>query len=250
MELTIDAGAFKNMRKLEKITLPFVGATAKSDAYLNQTAPAVGDEKKATDKERSFGYVFGEDESDNAAGISFNYGSGSATFYIPVTLNEITIKSQTAINIPMYAFCGLTQVSIINLQGNIAAIGEAAFKNATQLSKINIPATVGVIYESAFEGATALKIFGTDFKFDDGSALTEIKDKAFKGTKLTDFVLPASVTVIGEESFANSSLTAFTFSSALTKIGAYAFYGSKNLSTTVPIGITVGVNAFAETAVV
>lgn len=256
VDLTIDAGAFRNMRGLEKITLPFVGANANSDAYMNETEPATGDKVKATDKARSFGYIFGEEESDVSSAVTFTYGDGSsqtATFYIPVALTEITIKAENEINIPMYAFCGLARISTVNLEGNIKAIGVSAFKNMTGLNKINIPQSVKVIYENAFEGTTSLKVFGDNgFKFDNGSQLTEIKEAAFKNTKLTGFdVSGTHVTKIGDYAFYGSSLQTFTFNATIEAVGAYAFANSENLETVTnkPADDKCGVNAFAGTKV-
>ena len=239
--LTIDAGAFKNMRALTKITLPFVGANAYSDAYYNETEPAKADELKATDKERLFGYIFGEDEdvSGYAAAITQSYGDKSdmtATFYIPATLREVAISATNEINIPMYAFCGISGITTVNLNGNIKAIGVAAFKNAIGLKKINIPASVKFIYDSAFEGAESIKTFGENgFTIDANSTLTEIRESAFKGTKLTSFDISGTqVKEIGNYAFYGSALTTFTFSAQIETIGAYAFANSAKLEVVKP----------------
>jgi|GEM_PF-2930123 len=245
--LTIDEGAFKNMRALEKITLPFVGASRISDADYNETE---GDEQKATDKERSFGYIFGEEENAASSKITFTYGDKSdmtADFYIPVALTEITIKADKEINIPMYAFCGLTRVETVTLSGNIKAIGRAAFKNMDKLTKVNIPSSVKAIYDNAFEGTAKLKVFGENgFKFDDGSLLTEIRDGAFKNTRLQSFDISGTqVKTIGDSAFYGSALTSFTFSAAIEKVGAYAFASSKDLIVSIP-ACEIGVNAFED----
>lgn len=250
--LTIDAGAFKNMRALSKITLPFIGANGYSDADYNETAPALGEELKATDKERLFGYIFGEEEVDYCASITQSYGDKSdmtATFYIPAALSEITVKAENEINIPMYAFCGVNGITAVNLDGNIKAIGRAAFKNTVGLKKINIPASVKIIYDSAFDGATSLRTFGDNgFKFDDGSLLEEIRESAFKGTRLTEFSLAeTNVKTIGDYAFYGSALTAFTFSAEIENIGAYAFANSTSLAITERPTCPTGVFAYAGT---
>ena len=256
VELTIDKGAFKNMRALEKITLPFVGANGFSDAYFNETAPALGDALKATDSERLFGYIFGEDEYDYGAKIAQAYGdtdSMTATYYIPATLREITISAENEINIPMYAFYGLDGITIIKLNGSIKAIGVAAFKNAKGLKSLNIPAGVKVIYANAFEGAESFRDFGDNgFKIDANSSLEEIKDSAFKGTNLRSFDLSdTQVATIGDYAFYGSALTSFTFSAKIsgkTTVGAYAFANSSKLDCDVSDCIE-GVNAFIGTPV-
>lgn len=247
--LTIDAGAFKNMRALKKITLPFIGANRFSDADYNASEPAYGDGLKATDKERLFGYIFGEEENDAAAKVTQSYGdteSQTATFYIPATLTQVTLNANNATCVPMYAFCNLPQIATVTLQGNINAIGRKAFNGMAHLKKVNIPASVKTVYDSAFENATNLKIFGDDgFKIDSDSLLEEIKNSAFKGTRLTEFDLSGTqVKVIGDYAFYGSALKTIDFSATLETIGAYAFANSKDLSIIEP-SCTIGVNAFA-----
>lgn len=251
VDLTIDAGAFKNMRALEEITLPFVGANRYSDADMNGSAPASGNDLKAVNDKRSIGYIFGTEESDAASKITLTYGDVSgqtADFYIPVALIKINIVAEEEINIPMYAFCGLTRIEEITLSGNVKAIGRSAFKGMNKLSKVNIPASVEIIYDGAFEGTENLKVFGDNgFKIDENSNLTEIREGAFKETRLTSFDISGTqVKVIGDYCFYNSALKTFTFSAAIESVGAYAFANSKNLSVIEP-SCTIGVNAFAGT---
>ncbi|MBR0190417.1 MAG: leucine-rich repeat domain-containing protein [Clostridia bacterium] len=244
--LTIDEGAFKNMRALEKITLPFVGANRFSEVDqnvygidlndLNEQEKQFYKENKATDKERAFGYIFGEEENAASSKITFTYGGAdgqTADFYIPVALTEITIKADKATSIPMYAFCGLTRVETVTLSGKINAIGRAAFKDMDKLSKVNIPSGVKVIYDEAFAGTAKLKVFGENgFKFDDGSLLTEIREEAFKDTRLQSFDISGTqVTKIGNYAFAgNSNLSSVKFGTSVTEIGAYLFADCDDLT--------------------
>ena len=249
--LTIEEGAFKGMKKLEKITLPFVGATAKADAYVGETAPS----DKSVGFQRTIGYIFGTEYDDELAEGSLNYSdTGSNTVYIPSTLTEITVKAAGEYKIPMYAFCGLTQVSSVNLEGAITAIGDSAFKDMKQLNKITVPATVTAIYNSAFTGCDSLKDYneetGKGFKIADNSALVKIGDKAFKGTKIKNFVIPDGVEIIGESCFAESGIESFTFSANIKTVKAYAFYGCKSLTEVIIPALTneatLGVSCFQE----
>ena len=219
VDLTIDEGAFRNMRALKSITLPFIGANGNSDAYYNQTAPA---ENKATDKERSFGYIFGEDESDNASPMTLSYGDNdgmTAIFYIPVALKEVKVVAENEINIPMYAFCGVKRITTVSFSGKIKAIGDSAFKNMSGLKTINIPASVTVIHENAFAGASMLSAL----TFDEGSLLTEIKASAFKDCGLTTLDISGTqVNKIGDYAFSgNKSLSTLKFGTSVTNIGAW-----------------------------
>ncbi len=249
--LVIEEGAFKGMKSLKKMTIPFVGATAKADAYIGETAPS----DKSVGFGRTIGYIFGTDAYDDLAEVAVKYSeSGSNTVYIPSELTEITVKAEGEYKIPAYAFCGLTQVMTINLEGNITAVGESAFKDMKQLKKINIPATVTAIYGSAFKGCDALKDYdgesGKGLKIEDGSALVKIGDSAFNGCKIKNFVLPAGVEVIGESCFAQSDIESFTFSAAIKTVKAYAFYGCVKLTEVVIPALngeaTLGVSCFAE----
>ncbi len=126
----IDAGAFRNMYKLEKITLPFVGATANADSFQGESADA---SDKAVDAERTFGYVFGKTENEKCAPVIFTHNGkeeGNSTYYLPINLREVTIASASNYNIPMYAFCGATLISKVNLGSNVKGVGDGAFMNA------------------------------------------------------------------------------------------------------------------------
>ncbi len=146
----IDAGAFKNMKNLESLTIPFVGKNANSDAYFKESAAA---EDKSVDSERTIAYFFGEESFDDGVSVTINYGKGTTSCYMPATLKEITVKSNTAYSIPMYAFSGATNFSKIVLGENIDAIGVNAFEG-TWFASIVIPTSVKNIYKDAFKNAT------------------------------------------------------------------------------------------------
>lgn len=164
----IDGGAFKNMKSLKDITLPFVGSNVNADAYEGQSLS----EDKAIDAERLFGYIFGTEEYTGGAMItqSFNAVEGSAsTYYVPMTLRTITVAPKENYEIPMYAFSGLTLVTEINLTDKVTAIGERAFYNANCFSELKLPASVTNIYKGAFENFSTLSkidYLGTSAQWD------------------------------------------------------------------------------------
>lgn len=238
---TIDQGAFANMKKLETIELPFVGATPVADTSFNSIDEA---ENKSVGKERLFGYVFGTEEYANGLAITQNYNASStSTFYLPKTLKKVVVNNpsvDTAYNIPMYAFYGANFINEVELKGNIGIIGECAFKNALGLTKINIPASVSKICKEAFMGTANLK---NGLSFEDSATtpatISVIEESAFNGSAIASIVLPASVTEIGASCFANSKATSITLSANLTKIPTAAFANCKNLaSMTIPTNIT------------
>ena len=240
---TIDAGAFKSMKKLEKITLPFIGLNADSDSYLGESQDA---EDKAVDSERIFCHIFGTEEFEQGAAVTANFGSSTATYYLPYTLTEVTVMPGGEYGIPMYAFSGLAQISKITLGEGVNAIGAFAFENCG-VQSVSLPSTLKKIYDSAFVGATALKDGGISFE---GLKLEKIGNNAFKATKLTS--LTVDVEVIGDYAFCASSLKKVTIT-GVRQIGAWAFAECEKLtesetSVTVKSGETLvlGVNAFGD----
>lgn len=218
---TIDAGAFKQMKKLEKITLPFIGINANSDAYFGESGK---EEDKATDAERVFSHVFGTEEYDGGASVTANYGSSTATYYLPATLTEVTVSPAEAYSIPMYAFSGVAQIGKVTLGDNVDAIGAFAFENCG-VQKITFTDDLKNIYESAFVGATSLKDGGISFE---GVTLETIGKNAFKNTKLTS--LTVNVNEIGDYAFYASALQSVTLT-GVAKIGAWAFADCEKLKT-------------------
>ena len=151
----IDGGAFKNMKSLKDITLPFVGSNVNADAYEGQTLS----EDKAVDAERLFTYIFGTEEYTGGAQITQTFNTvegGSVTYYVPMTLRTVTIAPKNDYEIPMYAFSGLTLVTEINLTDKVTGIGERAFYNANCFSELKLPASITNIYKGAFENFSTL----------------------------------------------------------------------------------------------
>ena len=170
----IETGAFSNMQILESIELPFVGRYAKADAYYYENAKA---EKKAVDAERTIAHIFGTEEYDDGSAVTVNYGAGSTTCYMPVTLDKIVINAAEDYSIPMYAFNGMAKGSV-ELKGNVIAIGEKAFAG-TGFASITLPATVKTIYTGAFDGASVQSVI-----FADGASEIVVKAEAFANCKL------------------------------------------------------------------
>lgn len=159
----IDAGAFRNMKALEKLEVPFIGKTANADAFFNQTASATD---KSVDSERTLAHYFGSDSYDEGRAITV----AGKTVYMPVNFNTITVNATKGhdvvledgttdnfYSIPYDAFNGATNLTSITLKGDkLVEIGENAFNGCTGLKQITIPATVKTIYKNAFNGCTKL----------------------------------------------------------------------------------------------
>ena len=152
----IAGGAFKNMKSLKKITLPFVGKNIKADAVIN---PSQGDKGKAVDSEKSFGYIFGTDEYEGGAKIAFDYGQDSnLTVYEPMTLRTVVINPAADYELPAYAFAGLTMVPEVTFDDKVVGIGESAFEGAASILTLKISESVIHVYKNAFKDYKGEKI--------------------------------------------------------------------------------------------
>lgn len=240
----IATGAFANMTALEKITLPFVGAT-----------------KEAVNEKKTFGYVFGTESYDKGVSVTQNYNASStATYYLPETLRTVVINAAEDYKLSAYAFYGMGRLNEIEVKGSVTAIGDYAFYNCYNIKKFVMPDTVTEVGAGAFIkcvrlNTTAGVTAGDCLKF--SAALEKIGDKAFEGTKLTEITLPSGVKEIGKNAFASavdsslgitdeSELKKITLPATLKKISDYAFLKCVNLTTVVYAdGLEViGVGAF------
>ncbi|MBR2871516.1 MAG: leucine-rich repeat protein [Clostridia bacterium] len=224
----IGEGAFANMPKLKSLTLPFVGKYFNADAYANQTADGYAEPDgmdysnvKAVGAERTLDYLFGDVVYDGGAQTA---GNGK-TYYLPTTLETITIAPAKDYKLPMHAFNGIKIASEIVLNDKVTEIGVSAFSNV-KLDKLVVPSSVKNVYANAFEGCDI-----ADLSFASGSQITVLPEKCFFNSKLTKIDLPASLEVIGEKCFAatissevsSSQLKTVKLPATITKIGYAAF---------------------------
>ncbi len=246
---TIDEGAFAGMRKLAKITLPFTGASATGDAGYGDSA---SEEDKAVDAARTFGYIFGTESYNYGTQVTQYYDdANSVTYYMPLTLKEVTIAPSEDYNLPMYAFSGNTLISKVTLGDKVKVIGDGAFKDCSVLQTVAVPASVTEIGDKAFSGCAVLKDKnddnGTGLSFADNAALVKIGDEAFKGTALTNVNIPSSVTEIGAGIFRESTVRNVVLPAGVTKISSYAFYKCDKLEKVTVSAVTeIGMYAFYD----
>ena len=253
----IASGAFVGCSALEKITIPFVGAEAgktSSDTY-----------------QYPFGYIFGTVSYTGGTEVTqYYYGSStssttSSTYYIPLSLCEVTV---TGGNVLYGAFYGCSMLTSVTIPDSATSIGGSAFYNCTGLTSVTIGASVESIGSSAFRdcyklvevynksslditaGSTSNGYIGyyakNVYTEEGGSWLTDTSDGyrflydgtngyliGYRGNQ-TELALPASFTAYdGTE---------------ITEYGLYdyAFYNCSGLtSITIPDGVTsIGDRAF------
>ncbi len=134
----IEGGAFYGCGSLERITLPFVGSSIKTDADTYQYP---------------LGHIFGTSEyAGGMATVQVYYGASTSenveeTFYIPASLRTVTV---TGGNILRGAFRGCSSLIEINLPSNITSIAANAFYECKGLVSITIPEGVTSIGDWAF----------------------------------------------------------------------------------------------------
>ncbi|MCM1350393.1 MAG: leucine-rich repeat protein [Prevotella sp.] len=181
---TINASAFIGCSHLEKMTLPFVGCTTKNK---NETW------------QYPLGILFGKKEYNGGIGVEQTYYGDSLTktrtetFYIPATLQQVTI---TGGQILYGAFSNCTTLVEVTLLDEISEIGTTAFLGCSHLTRLSMGEHMSVIGESAFKDCTNLR----------------------------DMVIPDSVTVINAGSFSNcTELNAITLPAGLISVGLSAF---------------------------
>ena len=206
-------------------------------------------------RESDFNVIQNPDNTITIAG----YNGNVKNMVIPETLYGLRV---TAIGREAFLRKGLTSVL---LPDTLVTIGDYAFANGISdvsstysgqrntLTEILIPNSVMQIGEGAFQGY----IFGSAVgniqeggeltKVSFGSGIQTIGANAFRFNKLTDLVLPDSVTTIGGRAFASNQLSNVNFGRRTQTI-EYEAFSRNNLSTiTLPDTVrTIGQGAFSN----
>ena len=154
---SIGNGAFSGCSNLESLTIPFVGDSKSSTSTSSSTL---------------FGYIFGM--SSYAGGVSttqyYNSYLDCATYYIPLSLESVTV---TGGNILYGAFSGCSSLTSVTIGNGVTSIDDWAFWDCSSLTSVTI-----------------------------GNGVTSIGDSAFYYcSRLTSVTIPDSVTSIGNGAF-------------------------------------------------
>lgn len=225
----MDKGAFGYMKKLESLTLPFIGNTKNADVTFNGSAPS---EDKSVDAERTLAYLFGETEYEEGIKVTQFYaeggeeGSNNVERYLPKTLKNITVTPAEKYDIPMYAFAGNGLIKKVTLN-NVGVIGDSAFKDAIALEEVSIPATTTTINKEAFSGCVNLK---TGVTFEANSTLASLGEGVFKGcANLKNISLPNSLQVLSKNTFSGCADLSVVKLGGVNTIKGFAFDGCASI---------------------
>jgi len=232
---TIGSGALRGWESLQSLTLPYLGLSR-----ISSGADAV------------FGAIFGM-APGIADGTTLQYYSSEeyGYYYIPVTLDEVTLTGAT--RLPYGAFYGCGTIERLILNSAIASIADYALYACSSLRSVVIPNAVTSVGAYAFAGTSYRPMSLETVTIGLSSALDTVGVGAFYNCSLLDNIyLPAAVRVVNDYLFYNTpSLITMTLGggSLLMRIGDYAFYNSGIGSLTVPAGLTaIGASAFENSA--
>ena len=170
------------------------------------------------------------------------------SFKIP---DSVTIIGDGA----FYSCDSLTSVTIGN---SVTNIGERAFDDCNSLTSVTIGNSVTNIGEYAFSSClslTMVKITNLaswcNIKFDNytSNPLHYAKHLYLDGEKITELVIPDSVTSIGEDAFYNcKDFTSITIPEGVTSIGEGAFSNCTNLKIVYINSPTIATELTSDTA--
>lgn len=208
----LSSGILADCRSLETVTVPYIGTAS---VYYED----IDSEPELVVNGTPFATLFSTsvpsdlyDEDDFS--LEENYYQEYGKYYVPNTLNTITVTSATAI--PTNAFREILARNIsISLDSDM--LSDFDFDGVT-------------IEPSAFNGCKNLTSFALDNNY------KEISSSAFKNSGLESVTIPSSVRRIAENAFANcEDLTTFTVNGKNTAIYNAVLANCRSLSSvTVP----------------
>lgn len=125
------------------------------------------------------------------------------------------------------AFSGCGSIKMIDMQNQVEQIGTGAFLFCRKLNTFYAPAALRKLGDFAFAGCQNLYVADLS-----RSQLSEIPDRAFySNTKLTNIILPETVTGIGRRAFASCpKIEAIYFPGDVNHISSYAFQDCSELT--------------------
>lgn len=163
---------------------------------------------------------------------------GSAAFAGCTALTSVTMPN-TVTTIGGYAFASCSGLSgLLTIPNKVTSIGENCFIDCSGLTQVTIPSSLKYIGHYAFNFCSNLKRVNItdiaawcDIDFEDTASNPLSQDLYLNGTKVTNLVIPSSVTKIKRLAFESfRSLQQVTIPSSVAEIGFQAFYNCVGLT--------------------
>lgn len=218
---TVSDGAFYNCKNVTGVTIPnSVTKIGKSSFYGCTSIESL-----------KLPFLGGEASSSENKYLSYVFLSQGGSGTVPATLSEVIITGDSIIG--SGAFKGYSQLTNIELLGNITSIGYEAFYGCTGLTNLVIPKTVTSIGNHAFMKCTSLESITMPFvKSSTSSALCFGSFFGSYNYKYNNNNVPSTIKTVvingGDEIpdyafYECASITSITVSNSITSIGKGAF---------------------------
>lgn len=220
---TITAGAFRDCKSVQLITIPQLVSSIDVTTFDGCTALRAINVDSLNPRFLSDGQgVLYNKSCTNLLRIPEGYPS---TVYTPLGIVQ---------TVDIYAAKNCAMLQKINLPSTVQTIGYGAFLNCPILESVTIPTSTTTISERAFENCKSLATVTFN------SAVETIGAKAFyECVALTSAEIPQSVTSIGASAFENSGLATVTLSEGLESVGESAFAYTALTTVDIPATVTL-----------
>jgi len=192
---------------------------------------------------------------NNLTSVTWNAKNCTSPFYAPNKITNFVFGNQVE-SIPNSCCAGLSLLTTIAIPSSVKSIGNNAFDGCNGLTRVDI-SNLAAWCDIDFSVSTANPLFYAHNLYLNGSkvsdlvipnSVTKIKDYAFYDGDFTSVTIPNSVTEIGNYAFNGSSLTgSLNIPNSVTTIGNYAFCYCTGLtgSQNIPNSVTkIGDSAF------